>query len=77
MDSHKKDLHNLKNEISHSMNSFEISMHKNNHTSTRFRNQLEFFLSSLGYAVGYGNIWRFPYMVYRNGGGVFLIPYFI
>lgn len=42
-----------------------------------FSSRLAFLLAAIGSAVGLGNIWRFPYVAYNNGGGAFLLPYMI
>ena len=42
-----------------------------------FTGQLGFVLAAAGSAVGVGNIWRFPYLAAKDGGGLFLIVYLI
>ena len=43
----------------------------------QFKSRIVFILLSAGCAIGIGNVWRFPYVVGENGGGIFVLFYLL
>lgn len=50
---------------------------KKANTKANFSNRIGFVLAAAGSAVGMGNLWRFPYLAAKYGGGIFLLVYLI
>lgn len=51
--------------------------HNSHHKRGSFTGSLGFVMAAAGSAVGLGNIWRFPYLAAKNGGGTFIFVYII
>ncbi|XP_027712590.1 sodium-dependent neutral amino acid transporter SLC6A17 isoform X2 [Vombatus ursinus] len=42
-----------------------------------WNSKLQYILAQIGFSVGLGNVWRFPYLCQKNGGGAYLVPYLV
>lgn len=54
-----------------------MSNHSNYNEPSQWNSRFGYIMVAAGAAIGLGNIWKFPYLAYRGGGGIFLIVYII
>ena len=52
-------------------------MSNNTKKKGEFGSRFGYIMVAAGAAIGLGNIWKFPYLAYRGGGGIFLLTYIV
>ena len=68
---------NIKVQISPPQESSNFTDQEVDEERVQWDSPMQFFMTILGFCVGLGNIWRFPYLCQKNGGGAFVIPFLI
>merc|ERR1719219_2942157 len=59
------------------MKTKEDSLEAGDDNRVTWDSPVQFFFTVLGFCVGLGNIWRFPYLCQQNGGGAFILPFLL
>ncbi|CAC5374825.1 Sodium- and chloride-dependent neutral and basic amino acid transporter B(0+),Sodium-dependent proline transporter,Sodium- and chloride-dependent glycine transporter 2,Sodium- and chloride-dependent glycine transporter 1 [Mytilus coruscus] len=72
-----KDSYNVNNGLKERNGDVDVNVDKDTEDRGQWGSKWEFILSSIGLSVGLGNVWRFPYLAYENGGAAFLITYLV
>ncbi|CAG2203117.1 Sodium- and chloride-dependent GABA transporter 2,Sodium-dependent proline transporter,Sodium-dependent dopamine transporter,Sodium- and chloride-dependent glycine transporter 2,Sodium-dependent noradrenaline transporter,Sodium- and chloride-dependent GABA transporter 1,Sodium- and chloride-dependent betaine transporter,Sodium-dependent neutral amino acid transporter B(0)AT2,Sodium-dependent neutral amino acid transporter SLC6A17,Sodium-dependent serotonin transporter,Sodium- and chloride-dependent GABA tr len=72
-----KDSYNINNGLKERNGDVDVNVDEDTEDRGQWGSKWEFILSCIGLSVGLGNVWRFPYLAYENGGAAFLIAYLV